>query len=140
MKILAIWFFEKYNGGNSFSLMFKLYSNMNLLEVNAWLWRKVERYSNLINLDYICEQFGDKIWFFHKTFLHWFCQNKQYWTHNSILLVQKIGNLFCTQTHSWCLAWSKASSWMQRDRNYILTMFPLFRFHSQEYVFFWKDL
>jgi hypothetical protein len=61
-------FFFLYNGGDSFSLMFKLYGNMNLLEVNAWLWRKLESYSNLANLDYICEQFGDTIWFFHKDF------------------------------------------------------------------------
>ncbi len=32
---MAIWFFFLYNGGDSFGLVFKLYGDMNLLEVNA---------------------------------------------------------------------------------------------------------
>ncbi len=32
---MTIWFFSLYNGGDSFSLMFKLYGDMNLLEINA---------------------------------------------------------------------------------------------------------
>jgi hypothetical protein len=39
-----------YDGADSFSLVFKLYGDMNLLEVNAWLQRKLESYSNLANL------------------------------------------------------------------------------------------
>ncbi len=55
---MAICFFSLYNDGNSFSLVFKLRGNMNFLEVNARLRRKPESFSNLANLDYICEQFG----------------------------------------------------------------------------------
>ncbi len=59
IALMAIWFFFLYNGGNSFSLVFKLYGNMNLLKVNAWLQRKLESYSNLaIEFD------------FYKTYLH----------------------------------------------------------------------
>jgi len=35
ISLMAIWFFFKHNGGDRFSLMFKLFGNMNLLEVNA---------------------------------------------------------------------------------------------------------
>jgi hypothetical protein len=65
---MATWFFFLYNGGDGFSVAFKLYGNMNLLQVNAWLWRELESCSNLANLDYIREQFGDRIYFFTKHF------------------------------------------------------------------------
>jgi hypothetical protein len=41
-----------------FGLMFELCGNMNFLKVNAKLGRKFESFSNLVTLDYICEQFG----------------------------------------------------------------------------------
>jgi hypothetical protein len=51
-------YFFKNNDDDNFSLVFELCSNMNFLEVNAWLQRKSESFSNLANLDYICENFG----------------------------------------------------------------------------------
>jgi hypothetical protein len=51
-------FFFLYNDGDNFSLVFELCSNMNFLEVNARLQRKLESLSNLTNLDYICKIFG----------------------------------------------------------------------------------
>jgi len=55
---MAICFFFLYNDGDNFSLVFELCGNMNFLEVNARLQRKLESLSNLTNLDYICEKFS----------------------------------------------------------------------------------
>jgi len=56
VKILFIWLYVYiYNDGNSFSLVFELCGNMNFLEINARLRRKLESFSNLVILDYICE-------------------------------------------------------------------------------------
>ncbi len=51
-------FFFLYNDDNNFSLVFELFGNMNFLEVNARLWKKSKSFSNLANLDFICEKVG----------------------------------------------------------------------------------